>query len=123
VTKGQPRTSIPAQGDGVRTRIVEGPLFAKRGALNAEESAQLERSAGEEPEVFSISEAEMARARVVHQAHVHEQISHPGKDYQTSPQAVFPAEPGEPFDHAGQGLQAGKIGDLLGYAIISMLIL
>lgn len=78
VIKGQPRTNIPVQVDGVRTRIVEGPLFAKRGAVNAEESAQLEQSAGEEPEVFAISEAEMERARVVHQAHVQEQMSQPG---------------------------------------------
>jgi hypothetical protein len=78
VTAGQPRTNIPAQVDGVRTRIVEGTLFAKRGALSAKESAQLEQSAVAAPEVSPISEAEMARARPVHAAHTQELMSQPG---------------------------------------------
>jgi hypothetical protein len=78
VTAGQPRTNIPAQVEGVRTRIVEGQLFARRGALSPEESAQLERSVGAGPEVYSISEAELARAKSVHQAHSQEVMSQPG---------------------------------------------
>jgi hypothetical protein len=78
VTAGQPRTNIPAQVDGVRTRIVEGPLFAQRGALSAKESAQLEQSIPAGPEVYSISEAELARAKAVHAAHAQEQMSQPG---------------------------------------------
>jgi hypothetical protein len=78
VTAGQPRTNIPAQVDGVRTRLVEGQLFARRGALTAEESAQLERSFGAGPEVYPISDAEMARAKIVHEAHTQELLTQPG---------------------------------------------
>src|SRR4029077_6414306 len=78
VTAGQPRTNIPAQVDGVRTRIVEGPLFARRGALSAEEGAQLETSIAAAPEVYAISEAELARAKGVQEAHAQEQMSPPG---------------------------------------------
>jgi hypothetical protein len=78
VTAGQPRTNIPMQVDGVRTRIVEAPLFAQRGSLSAQASAQLEASAGAAPEVYAISEAELARAKVVHEAHAEAQISQPG---------------------------------------------
>ncbi len=78
VTAGQPRTNIPAQVDGVRTSIVEGSLFARRGALSVEESTQLEQSVAAAPEVYPISEAEMARAKRVHEAHAQEQMSQPG---------------------------------------------
>jgi hypothetical protein len=78
VTAGQPRTNIPAQVDGVRTRIVEGTLFAQRGALSAKESAQLEQSAAAALEAYPISEAEMARAKPVHAAHTQELMSQPG---------------------------------------------
>jgi hypothetical protein len=78
VTAGQPRTNIPAQVDGVRTRIVEGQLFAARGALSADETARLERSVGTGPEVYPISDAEMARAKIVHEAHTQELLSQPG---------------------------------------------
>ena len=72
VTKGQPRTNLPAQVDGIRTRIIEGDLFAQRGALSAEESAALEKSAAPPQLVYSISDAEVARANVVHTAHLEE---------------------------------------------------
>ena len=78
VTAGQPRTNIPAQVDSIRTRIVEGQLFARRGTLSAEESAQLELSAGTGPEVYPISDAEMARAKIVHEAHTQELLTQPG---------------------------------------------
>jgi hypothetical protein len=78
VTAGQPRTNIPVQVEGVRTRIVEGPLFARRGALSAEESAQLEQSVAAAPEVYPISEAELVRAKQVHAVHAQEQMSQPG---------------------------------------------
>jgi len=78
VPAGQPRTNMPAQVDSVRTRIVEGTLFARRGALSAEESAQLEQSVAAAPEVYPISEAELARAKRVHAAHAQEQMSQPG---------------------------------------------
>ena len=78
VTAGQPRKDLPAQVDGVRTRIVEGTLFAKRGALTAEESAQIAGSVAAGPEVYAISEAELARAKQVHAAHSQEIMSQPG---------------------------------------------
>jgi hypothetical protein len=79
VTAGQPRTNIPAQVDGVRTRIVEGALFAQRGALSAKESAQLEQSAAVvQAEVYPISEAEMARAKPVQAADMQELMGQPG---------------------------------------------
>jgi hypothetical protein len=78
VTKGQPRTNIPAQVDGIRTRIIEGDLFASRGALSAQESAALENSAAPAQLVYVISETEVARAKVVHTAHVGELLKRPG---------------------------------------------
>jgi hypothetical protein len=78
VTKGQPRTGIPAHVDGVRTRIIEGDLFPRRGALSAEESAMLEQSAAPPQLVYSVSDAEVARAKVVHTAHVDGLMKQPG---------------------------------------------
>jgi hypothetical protein len=78
VTKGQPRTNIPAQVEGIRTRIIEGELFASRGALSVEESAALERTAAPPQFVYSISDAETARAKVVHTAHVDEFLKRSG---------------------------------------------
>jgi len=78
VTKGQPRTNIPAQVDGVRTRIMEGELFSRRGSVSAEDSAVNEQSAGVSQQVYSISQTEFARAKAVHAAHVDEQMRQPG---------------------------------------------
>jgi hypothetical protein len=78
VTKGQARTNIPVQVDGIRTRIIEGDLFASRGALSAEESAALEKSASPPQLVYSISDAEVARAKVVHTAHADELLKRAG---------------------------------------------
>jgi hypothetical protein len=69
VTKSQPRSGIPAQVEGVRTRIIEGDLFASRGAISAAESAALEQSAAPPQLVYSVSDAEVARAKIVHTAH------------------------------------------------------
>jgi hypothetical protein len=70
VTQGESRTNLPAQVDGVRTRVIEQPLFAKRGSISAEDSAMLEKSVAAPQLVYSVSDAEMARAKVVHTAHV-----------------------------------------------------
>jgi hypothetical protein len=78
VTKGQPRTNLPATVDGIRTRIIEGKLFATRGALTAEDSATLERSAPPPQLVYSIPDSELARAQAVHSAHVDEWMKQPG---------------------------------------------
>ena len=78
VTQGMPRTNLPAQVDGVRTRIVEAPLFAKRGAVSAEESATLEKSAATPQLVYAVPDTEIARAQVVHSAHVDSLMKQPG---------------------------------------------
>ena len=78
VTKGLPRTNLPQTLDGVRTRIVEGEVFARRGALTAAESAELEKSAPAPQMVYSISDSELARAKIVHSAHVDEWMKQPG---------------------------------------------
>jgi len=70
VTQGESRTNLPAQVDGVRTRVIEQPLFARRGAISAEDSAMLEKSVEPPQLVYSVSDTEMARAKVVHTAHV-----------------------------------------------------
>ena len=78
VSKGQPRRSLPPAVDGIRTRVVEGELFSERGVLSAEESASLEQSAAPPQLVYSISEAEVRRAKVVHAAHVDELMNMAG---------------------------------------------
>lgn len=78
VAKGQPRSQLPTQVDGVRTRIVEAESFARRGALSLAESKELEQPAPSGDQVYAISDAEMGRAKAVHTAHADEQMSQPG---------------------------------------------
>lgn len=78
VTQGQSRSGIPLQVDGVRTRIVEGALFAGRGAVSAEETKAMEQSLAQPQLVYAVSDAEMARAGMVHAAHVDEWMNKPG---------------------------------------------
>ena len=58
--------------EGIRTRIIEGQVFSRRGMLSAEESNTLEQSAAPPQLVYSISDAEVERAKVVHEAHADE---------------------------------------------------
>ena len=78
VTRGQPRSNLPAQVEGIRTRIVEGDLFLHRGAVTAAESATLEETAAPPQLVYLISDAEVARAKIVHAAHVDEWMKRAG---------------------------------------------
>jgi len=78
VTKGQARTSIPLQLDGIRTRIVEGDLFSRRGSLTAAESAAMEKSVPLPQITYTISDSESSRAKVVHTAHVDELMKQSG---------------------------------------------
>jgi len=78
VTKGQPRSNLPAQMDGIRTRIVEGDLFSQRGAVTAAESATLEEGAVPPQLVYPISDAEVGRAKIVHIAHADEWMKKAG---------------------------------------------
>lgn len=72
VTKGLARTNLPATVDGVRTRIIEGDIFSRRGILSSEESGALEQSQAPPQLAYSISETEIARAKIVHEKHVDE---------------------------------------------------
>lgn len=78
VTRGQLRTNIPTQVDGVRSRIIEADLFSKRGLLSAADSDALEQSARLPQLVFSVPDAEIARASVVHAAHADEWMKKSG---------------------------------------------
>jgi hypothetical protein len=78
VTRGQPRSNLPAEVNGIRTRIIEGDLFSGRGVLSAADSAALEQAAAQPQLVYSISDAQVARARVVHTAHADELMKRPG---------------------------------------------
>jgi len=78
VARGQPRTGLPASVDGIRTRFVEGELFRERGVLSPEQSAALEQTAVTTQNVYPISEAEFARAKAAHQAHMDEWMSKAG---------------------------------------------
>jgi hypothetical protein len=72
VTRTAPRTGIPQQVDGIRTRIVEGDLFTQRGLLSAEQTAALEQAQTPISNVYAISDAEYERAKAVHSARVDE---------------------------------------------------
>jgi hypothetical protein len=63
-------SSLPAEIDGVRTRIVAGEFAEKRGVLSDADSAAAERSAVAPVAVQTISEAETARALAVQNVHV-----------------------------------------------------
>jgi hypothetical protein len=79
VTKGQPHADIPAQIDGVRTRIVEGDLFPRRGAISAVDTVANEQSvAAVALAISTISQAEYERAKVVHDAHAEEWMQQAG---------------------------------------------
>jgi hypothetical protein len=78
VTRGQPRTNLPAAVDGIRTRIIESELFSQRGILSPEESTALEQSAAPPQLVYAISDAEVARAKAVHGAHMDEMMKMEG---------------------------------------------
>jgi len=68
VTKGMSRSDLPLQVDGVRTRIVEGDVFASRGLLSAAESAASEQSAAAPQMTYPISRAEVERVKAVQTA-------------------------------------------------------
>ena len=78
VTRGQPRSNLPAQIDGIRTRIVEGTLFSRRGAITAAESTALEEGAVPPQLIYPISDAEVARAKIVLAEHADEWMKKAG---------------------------------------------
>jgi hypothetical protein len=78
VTKGQARGAIPAEVDGVRTRVVEGDLFARRGAISATDTVANEQSAAAPQASYPITDAEFQRAKLVHTAHAEEWMKQAG---------------------------------------------
>jgi hypothetical protein len=78
ITKGQPHADIPAQVDGVRTRIVEGDLFARRGSVSTTDTAANEQTVAPAQPVYSIPLAEYERAKIVHAAHADAIMQRPG---------------------------------------------
>jgi hypothetical protein len=78
VTRGAPRTGIPLEVDGVRTRMIEGDLFAARGALTQAESAQLEQAAGAPQMAYSLAEPEVKQALGVQSVHQDEWLQKTG---------------------------------------------
>ena len=66
--RGAPREGVPAQVDGVRTRVVEGDGFGEAGVLSEASSAALERTTQAPRYIVPISEGEVERARAVKQA-------------------------------------------------------
>ena len=78
VAKGQTSTPLPREVDGVRTRIVEGALVSRRGALTADESEELEHGMAAPEMVYAIPESEVTRARAVKAAHVDEWMKKAG---------------------------------------------
>jgi hypothetical protein len=71
LTKDVTPGSLPAQIDGLRTKIVKVGTGTDRGVLSFAESETLESSANASS-VTPLSDAEVARARAVHSAHVDE---------------------------------------------------
>jgi hypothetical protein len=78
VTGGLPQTALPAQVEGVRTRIIAGDLFPMRGPLTTSESATLEQSTAQPQLFYSISDSEVARAKAVKDTYADEWMKQPG---------------------------------------------
>jgi hypothetical protein len=68
VTRGQPRSDLPLQVDGIRTRIIEVDSVIKKGSLSTVESMALEQSAAAPRLAYPVSTAEVDRAKVVQSA-------------------------------------------------------
>jgi hypothetical protein len=78
VTKGMAHAALPQGVDGIRTRIVEAPLFPNRGAVPLAESEKNEEIVGPSPAAYPISQEEYARAKSVQEALVLELMAKRG---------------------------------------------
>jgi hypothetical protein len=78
VTKGITRGALPMEVDGIRTRILEAPLFPNRGVVTLAESARNEQVVGPSPAVYGISQEEYTRAKSVQTVHVNELMTQRG---------------------------------------------
>jgi len=77
VASGTARGGMPAQVDGIRTRIVETSGESGKGILSEQESTPLAPQQATFA-VSSLSAAEIARAKSVHAAHVDDWMKQPG---------------------------------------------
>jgi hypothetical protein len=73
----QPATAIPAQLDGVATRIVRGNSTAPHGVFDTQTAARVAPVTSVSA-VNTISKAELARAEVVNKAHANSLMKQPG---------------------------------------------
>jgi hypothetical protein len=78
VTQGQSHEELPAEVDGIRTRIVEGQVFAHRGNLNADESAQMARDAERPWRVTQLPNFKISQARQVEDQQLNDLMNLPG---------------------------------------------
>ena len=78
VSRGQTLSKIPAQVDGVRTRIVALDPGEKLGLVSAAASAALDETAAPPRIVYAIPESEADRARAVHAARAADWMKRPG---------------------------------------------
>jgi hypothetical protein len=77
VNPGQIATSIPAELEGVATRIIQGDASSPRGIFEMETAARV----APVPDVFAVnavSDEEILRAKTVHAAHVDQLMKEPG---------------------------------------------
>ncbi|MFY9532274.1 MAG: hypothetical protein WAR24_25510, partial [Candidatus Acidiferrales bacterium] len=74
VQKGVTRNPIPAELEGVRTRIIERENFPARGTLSREQSTQLASEAARE-EAVSLPDSEVERASAIKENRVQELMS------------------------------------------------
>jgi hypothetical protein len=72
VTNDATPGSLPAQIEGVRTKIVKIGANTNQGVLSLDESATLESSATTPSTPTALPDSEVARARSVHSAHADE---------------------------------------------------
>jgi hypothetical protein len=77
VNPGQPATAIPAQLEGIATRIVQGSSTSPRGVFAADTAARI-APVVDTFSVNSISKEELARARAVHAAQISTLMKQPG---------------------------------------------
>jgi hypothetical protein len=77
VAPGTLHSTLPAQVDGIRTRIIESASESAQGILSEQEASSF---APQEATfaVTSLSPAEISRAKTVHKAHVDEWMKQPG---------------------------------------------
>lgn len=77
VKNGTPLAAIPQSVDGIRTRVIEGDAWSYRGLLSTEETTQMMQSVAPAQMVYALSPSEMARAKVVHDAHTTDLLKNP----------------------------------------------